>query len=1216
MTGTTGGGWGSTGGWSRPGLRRQAGLLGLFLVFALPFGVILFLLLGELNSRIGFAEKERLGVRYLQPVRVLLQDLLQYRRLNNPDLLPGRGFPERLAERTAQVEADVAAVDRVNAELGRTLEANTQWEQCQKAWAQLRQRASLEKSPATYDACTALISSVLDLVTQVGDSSNLILDPDLDSYYFMDAVVTRLPPGSEDVAHAIDLAEAVAAHSRTDPAGDRRQLIGMSASIRASVQAVGRAVEVAHHANPSLRREREVYGQTARATGDLLRLINDRLVVPREVKVSPAELGAAGDQALASVFHLFDLLAASLDRLLEIRIAGVQRRKVFVEAFASVAFLVACFVFLGSSRSLAEKLRAEAAVRAAEEKYRGIFENATEGIFQIAPDGRFLSANPALAELFGYTSPAEFLAAVAEPASQLYVSPEDAAEFVRRMEAPGGVEEFEAEMKRRDGSILWVAQTGHALRDDQGRLRCYEGTLKDVTERKRAQAELCRTTALVKLLQKVAVAANEAATLEAAMQTGLEQICAYTGWPVGHVYLPARDGSGELRSSALWHLADPARFTSFHAASETMRLARGVGLPGRVLADGRPAWITDATHDRNFPRAPAAIACGLHAAFAFPVLLGSEVVAVLEFFAEAAAPPDQPLLEVMAHIGTQLARVAERQRAEAELLLAKEAAEAANRTKSQFLANMSHELRTPLNAIIGYSEMLQEEVEDLEVQELSPDLQKIHSAGKHLLALINDILDLSKIEAGKMQVFLETFTVNRLVEEIVATVQPLVGKNQNVLEVSCAPDLGSMRSDLTKVRQSLFNLLSNAAKFTEGGTITLTVARERAGGGATEDDGRRTEGLDPPSSVHRPPSVPQATDWLIFRVSDTGIGMTEEQQAKLFQEFSQADASTTRKYGGTGLGLAITYRFCRILGGTIEVESAHGQGSTFTLRLPADFSPRPDGSAPQDWDVAPDGSREPGRDTVLVIDDEAEARELLERFLARHGFRVVTAGSGEQGLRLAHEVDPVAITLDVLMPGMDGWSVLAALKADAALAEIPVIMVTILEDRNAGFALGAADYLTKPVDRERLAALLEKYRRGRPGAPVLIVDDETGARELLRRIVEKEGLQAVEAENGREALVRLRESPPALILLDLMMPEMDGFEFLEELRGQEAGRAIPVIVITAKELTPEDRARLNGSVHRVLQKGYYTREELLREVRDRLAGGTNARGRAVGQSAE
>ena len=515
---------------------------------------------------------------------------------------------------------------------------------------------------------------------------------------------------------------------------------------------------------------------------------------------------------------------------------------------------------------------------------------------------------------------------------------------------------------------------------------------------------------------------------------------------------------------------------------------------------------------------------------------------------------------------TMYTDITEQKLAEAEILAAKQAAEAASRTKSDFLANMSHELRTPLNAIIGYSQMLHEEATDDGQDAYLADLVKIENAGKHLLNLINDILDLSRIEAGRMTVYIETVDVKGLLTEVSGIIEPLTAKNANKFEIHCPPDIGAIESDLTKLKQSLLNLLSNASKFTKDGRVDLTVSRE----------GRM----------------------ISFRVSDTGIGMTPEQLGKLFQAFAQADSSTTRKFGGTGLGLAITRHFARLLGGDVTVTSEPGKGSAFTLTLPVEDATKPAVEAEPKRTVSGDASSE---FTVLVVDDDEAVHETVGGMLAREGYRVLHARSGADALTLARQELPDAITLDVMMPQMDGWSVLTALKADPDLKDIPVTIVTLLNDRAIAFSLGASGFLSKPIEWDRLNAMLRDYRLNKASGPILVVDDDPQVQEMTKLMLARTGMPIEAVENGARALEWLEKNPlPSMILLDMMMPEMDGFEFLERMRANPNWADIPVVVVTAMDMTAADRDTLQSMTNKVIAKGATTGTDIREAVREIL----------------
>ncbi|MDM8568670.1 response regulator [Thiotrichales bacterium HSG1] len=511
-----------------------------------------------------------------------------------------------------------------------------------------------------------------------------------------------------------------------------------------------------------------------------------------------------------------------------------------------------------------------------------------------------------------------------------------------------------------------------------------------------------------------------------------------------------------------------------------------------------------------------------------------------------------------------------------ELNQAKKTAEEASASKSQFLSNMSHELRTPMNAIIGYSEMLQEDANDMNLTDFSSDLDKINSAGKHLLGLINDVLDLSKIESGKMELYLEEFQIEDLVREVVDTVEPMSNKKNNQLEVHFIKSpITTLYADMTKTRQILFNLLSNANKFSENSAIFIEIEHEIM----------QCKGED--------------NNFIRVEVIDDGIGITLEQQNKLFQPFTQLDASTTRRFGGTGLGLSITKQFIEMMGGSICVDSRFGEGSAFKFYLPVNVKESKvlEHKEPE--------VKEHG--IVLVIDDDKTTREMLKKYLTNLGYSIAIASDGKQGLRLAKKLRPDAILLDIKMPHMDGWNVLSSLRDNSLLADIPVIMTSIEKHYDKGHAMGATDYLVKPVGKEQLATVLSKYNVGDESQRlVMVIEDDVVIREYMSNTLKSEGWRVFKAENGKVALEHIDDKKPSLILLDLLMPEMDGFEFVARLRNNEKWRSIPVVVLTSAKLSASDQAHLHGYVDGIFQKESYNRGDLFKLIRKQVADATNA----------
>lgn len=838
----------------------------------------------------------------------------------------------------------------------------------------------------------------------------------------------------------------------------------------------------------------------------------DDLIVPKEKKVE-------GQELTSTSFRRENIHRELVRKRKDGSLIDVELHAKSIYMDEEQVGVLAQYVDISERKRVEEKLH----------MFEHTIRSTTECISITDINDRIVFVNDAFLKTYGYTD-AELLG----KDMSLFRSPDNNPEMLKAIRPATQAGGWHGELvnRRKDGTDFPIYLSASAVRDERGGLVAMVGIATDITERKQAENKLRSSEAQfrslwegssdgMRLTDQHGIILNVNLSFCAMMGVAREEII---GKPMSELYDPS------IRNNVMKKLVQrlSADYIETHMGRDLL------------LRNGRTISVEVSNS---------------------VIARENGESAVLSIFRDVTErkKAEKKIEEQISVIENQ----------NIELAKARDQATEANKTKSAFLANMSHELRTPLNAIIGYSEMLIEEMGDVGKTGYEGDLEKIQTAGKNLLGLINEVLDLSKIESGKMELYLEEFNLKTLVQEVVSTVQPLLGKNENVLVLKMSDELPIVRLDLTKIRQILFNLISNASKFTDHGTITLTTGV--------------LLGVDPSSTK------------IIVKVSDTGIGLTEGQKTKLFMEFSQADSATTRKYGGTGLGLAITKRFCEMMNGSIGVESSPNKGTTFTLVIPH-WIEDPVGKRSGKIDAERIVKRITANTAVLVIDDDPSVRDLLQRYLAKEGYVVECVSSGEEGLKRAKELIPMAIILDVMMPHKDGWAVLQEIKSDPVLKSVPVVMYTMVDEKNFGLAIGATEYLIKPVSREKILQVLEKVKRETPRKYVLLVDDDADFRDIASRAIEKEGWSVQTAENGISALALLEHELPSIIFLDLMMPLMDGFEFLTIMQSRKEWEHLPVVIVTSKDLSVDERSHLEGAVKKVIQKGDLTAEKLLKQL--------------------
>ena len=751
----------------------------------------------------------------------------------------------------------------------------------------------------------------------------------------------------------------------------------------------------------------------------------------------------------------------------------------------------------------------------AEVHYRDLYENAPDMMAVVdLVSSNILECNQTLADVIG-RSKEEI---VGNSFLELYASESiDAAQQTSQaFVETGEVIRQERTLRRADGSTIDVLLQATPMRDETGKIVASRSTWRDVTKQKEAERALASQEALYRTL------------IEAAPQV---------------IWVADADGQVALLNKA-WH-----EFSG-RTDEESLGTRWAEALHPEDLPDVLAKWERAYTRGETYS-----------GECRFQAKDGS-----YETFIFIGTPVRDDSGKIINWVGINT-NIADRVQAEIALQEAKDSAEYANRAKSEFLATMSHELRTPLNAVIGFSEILRDEILGDINDEQKELVLDIHTSGNHLLAMINDILDLSKIEAGKMDLQLEQFSVQEAVTEVNTIINALANQKQIQLTLELNQDV-LIEADKIKFKQILYNLLSNAVKFTdEGGKVTTK--------------------FEVSSSA------------LLGSVTDTGVGISPQDRAKLFQPFTQLDASSTRAHSGTGLGLALTNRLIQLHGGKIWVDSEIDEGSTFSFTFPLHQQEQQVEVAAPDASDSETTDASGGNLTILVAEDNQQAAQLLGIYLTEAGYEVEYAADGEEAIAKAAEIQPFAITLDILLPKKDGWQVLREMKTKPNLQSIPVIIVSVTEERQLAFGLGAVDHLVKPIDKETLLASLQSLKLpSRDGAPrILVVDDDPQTVRLLSTVLTNDGYEVLKVYGGSEAIETAISQSPDLIILDMMMPQVDGFQVVRHLTGDPRTCDIPIIICTALDLTDEDRDRLNGQIKSVIQKTGNVKEELLATIK-------------------